>query len=324
LATVKDLFKSQKEFNNLFYDLAQLSDNEKEEITKSLSLALHSEISSLISAINFKDHKHSRREIDKCKILFESVDAFRYILSILNIWEISSDEFLEAFDDKDVFLNLRHKHGKKKWDGRPVVIVDMDDVITDFRNNFSSWVENRYSIAIDVESPEYYFITDLAKHGINPEGVFLDFVAEGGFRSLSPVPGAREFLKGLRDSGCWIQLLTARPSDNIRCFYDTYGWLSDHDIVFDKVEFSPEKFRWCVTSEYYDSGSILFAIDDAPKHAEDYSQHGIKCFVPMKSYNRKIWGKDNITTFSKFDEILKIVESRQYNNHVRRNLNATE
>ena len=55
MATVKDLFKSQKEFNNLFYDLAQLSDNEKEEITKSLSLALHSEISSLISAINFKE-----------------------------------------------------------------------------------------------------------------------------------------------------------------------------------------------------------------------------------------------------------------------------
>ena len=92
MTSVKDLFKSQKEFNDLFYDLSSLNDIDKEEITKSLSLALHSEVSSLISAINFKDHKHSRREIDKCKILFESVDVFRYILSILNIWEISSDE----------------------------------------------------------------------------------------------------------------------------------------------------------------------------------------------------------------------------------------
>lgn len=324
MISVKELFKSQKEFNDLFYDLESLSDDEKEEITKSLSLALHSEVSSLISAINFKDHKHNRREIDKCKILFESVDAFRYILSILNIWEISSDNFLKAFDDKDVFLNLRHSHGKKRWNKGPVVIVDIDDVIADFRNNFSSWVENRYNIDIDVESPEYYFITDLVKHGINPEGVFLDFVAEGGFRSLSPVEGAVEFLKGLRERGCWIQLLTARPADNIRCFYDTYGWLSDHDIVFDKIEFSTEKFRWCATSEYYDSGSILFAIDDSPKHAEDYSQHGIKCCVPMKSYNKQVWKNDNIITFSKFEEIFKIIENTQYNDQSRRKINAPE
>jgi len=68
LISVKELFKSQKEFNDLFYDLESLSDDEKEEITKSLSLALHSEVSSLISAINFKDHKHNRREIDKCDL----------------------------------------------------------------------------------------------------------------------------------------------------------------------------------------------------------------------------------------------------------------
>ena len=67
---LKRLFERQQDFNKIFYE-SDISIEEKEEITKSLSLALHSEISSLISAINFKDHKHNRREIDKCKILFE-------------------------------------------------------------------------------------------------------------------------------------------------------------------------------------------------------------------------------------------------------------
>jgi len=308
LTKIKDLFASQKKFNDLFYDLSCLDDIEKEEITKSLSLALHSEVSDLISAINFKDHRHNRKDIDKSKILFESVDSFRYILAILNIWNISSDEFLNAFEDKDVFLNLRHQHGKKKWNGQPVVIVDMDDVIADFRSNFSSWVERKYNIEIDVESPEYYFINDLTKHDINPEGVFLDFVEQEGFRNLTLVDGANEFLKELKNLGYWIHILTARPSDNIRCFYDTHRWLSDNDIVFDKLSFNSEKFRWCANSEYYDSNSIKFAIDDSPKHTTEYVKHGIKCYVPNKSYNKEVWESDGVVTYDSFDSLLKLIE----------------
>jgi len=305
LTKIEDLFSSQKKFNDLFYDLSNLDDLEKEEITKSLSLALHSEVSSLISAINFKDHRHNRKEIDKSKILFESVDSFRYLLAILNIWEISSNEFLQAFEDKDIFLNLRHEHGKKKWEGEPVVIVDLDDVIADFRSNFSSWAEKKHNIEIDVESPEYYFINDLTKHDINPEGVFLEFVSQGGFRDLTLVDGAKEFLSELKEKGYWIHLLTARPSDNIKCFYDTHGWLADHDIIFDKLSFSSEKFRWCANSEYYDSNSIQFAIDDSPKHTTEYVKHGIKCYVPVKSYNKEVWEKEGVVTYDSFDSFFK-------------------
>ena len=176
---ISDLFRSQKKFNDLFFDVSDLDDIQKEEITKSLALCLHSEVSSLISAINFKDHRKNRREIDKCKILFESVDAFRYLLAILNVWEIPSDKFLEAFNDKDEFLNLRHTINKTSWSGEPVVIVDMDDVMTDFRKDFAGWIEKTYNIKMDVDSPEYYFVEDLTKNNINPEEIFLDFVSIG-------------------------------------------------------------------------------------------------------------------------------------------------
>ena len=55
MVTIKDLFELQKRFNDIFYNMNDLKSGEREEITKSLTLALHTEVSSLISAINFKD-----------------------------------------------------------------------------------------------------------------------------------------------------------------------------------------------------------------------------------------------------------------------------
>ena len=118
--TLEDMFRCQSDFNKLFFDSGDLADLEKEEITKSLTLALHTEVSELISAINFKDHRQSRSQIDKEKILYESIDVFRYLLAILNLWDVRSEQFISAFDDKDLFLHTRHQMESVKWTGQPV------------------------------------------------------------------------------------------------------------------------------------------------------------------------------------------------------------
>ena len=109
----------------------------------------------------------------------------------------------------------------------------------------------------------------------------------------------------MREKGYWIHILTARPEDNLQCMYDTYEWLESNGVPFDNIDFSSEKFRWCANSEYYDSGLIKFAIDDSPKHAREYSSHGIKCLVPEKTYNQDVWNIENISTYKSFSEILK-------------------
>jgi hypothetical protein len=164
----------------------------------------------------------------------------------------------------------------------------MDDVIVDFRVGFANWLHRTYGLNVDVESEEYYFITALQKVDINPEEVFSRFVAESGFAKLEPNNDAIAFMKKLKDMGYWIQILTARPEEDLRCMYDTYQWLDKHDITYDDVGFSTEKFRWCAKSEYYDKKAIAFAIDDSPKHAEEYAKHGIRVKVPVKSYNKNI------------------------------------
>ena len=68
-------------------------------------------------------------------------------------------------------------------------------------------------------------------------------------------------LQDIRNRGYWIQLLTARPKENLKCLHDTYYWLDNNDIPYDAIDFSSEKFRWCAKSRYYDAGKIEFAIE---------------------------------------------------------------
>ena len=140
----------------------------------------------------------------------------------------------------------------------------------------------------------------------NPEDIFMEFLQQGGFKNLKDVKHSMKSIKTLRKKGYWIQLLTARPKENLKCLYDTYQWIGNWTDCFDAIDFSTEKFRWCAQSEFYDSGAIKFAIDDSPKHIEEYAKHGIKTLVPLKSYNDFV-SHENITFYSDPKEIINLV-----------------
>ena len=304
---MKNLFKLQKLYNDKIYKNSSLDLKELEVITQSLGLCAHAELSELISATRYKKHHADHDvEVDKTKILYESVDVIRYIMAILNLWEIDSDSFENAFMKKDTYLNERKRIDDNPWQGQPVAIVDMDDVLVEFRTGFAKWLNVRKNIFPDVESKEYYFIDALAKSGENPEGVFEEFIADHGFCDwLEPNPDAKNFLSELKEAGYWIHILTARPDDNLNCFYDTFDWLNRHNLYFDDISFSAEKFRWCAKSKYYDAGAIKFAIDDSPKHATEYATHGLLCYVPKKPYNEKQWNINGVVPYDTFSDLLK-------------------
>ena len=130
------------------------------------------------------------------------------------------------------------------------------------------------------------------------------FLDGEGFANLSVDNSNVALLHELKRQGYWVHLLTARPSEELQCLYDTYFWIVNQSIPCDAISFSPEKFRWCVKSKYYDKGAIKFAIDDAPKHAEDYAKHGLKCLVPLKSYNKGL-RHENIYHFSNTNQAIE-------------------
>jgi len=300
------MLKIQEEYNKKVLK-DPTCDQERELITQNLALCTHAELSSLVNALNYKHHHGDLGKIDRGSILYESVDVIRYMLAILNVWNLSEKDFESAFHKKNIYLHQRKRIDDNPWQGQPVAIVDIDDVLAEFRTCFAGWLSKNKNIHPDIESNEYYFIDALRDSGENPEQIFEDFMKDDGFLNLDEVKNAGNFLESLRKKGYWIHLLTARPEDNLNCFYETYQWLACWLIQYDDLSFSSEKFRWCAQSKYYDSGAIKFAIDDSPKHAMEYARHGIKCFVPEKSYNQHIEHK-NIEFYSSFSEIINKVQ----------------
>jgi len=294
--------KKQEEYNRKIVGRSdQLSQELKEKITQENVLCAHAELSALVNATHYKNHHaHSDPVANRSTVLYETVDVIRYMIATLNTWGITSTEFEKAFDKKDIYLNKHHELQHKKWDGdQPVVIVDIDDVLANFRKGFSDWLKKEYGVDADVNSKEYYFITALSKIHMNSETVFKRYLDSGGFANLTIDTDNLELLHQLKHQGYWIHLLTARPEEELQCLYDTYYWIWKQSIPCDAISFSPEKFRWCAKSKYYDAGKIMFAIDDAPKHAEDYAKHGIKCLVPTKSYNDHL-NHENIHQFNSY------------------------
>ena len=282
---LKDYLQLQEKFSNLFYDKNNMSSKQKEEMLKTLSLSLHSEITQIVSSTNYKFYDKDEFTVDKGKVLYKSVDAFRYLLAILNLYDINEDTFLKAFQHKDNYL---HKDVSYRTTNKPVVVVDIDDVLVSFRSTFNQWIRDTYSIEIDDNSNQYYSSIAVKDIGLSPESVFEEFMEEDGLLTIPAFQNASLMTEALQKSGYEIQLLTSRPEGNLKCKYQTLQSLLDNNIVFDKLNFSSEKYIWLAKQDFYLDGRFKFAIDDSPKHVSEYANHNVPVVMPIYEYNKSI------------------------------------
>lgn len=288
-----EALQRQSEFSSLFFDAKTMTSEEKEERLKTLALALHSEVSGICDAVNYKDHRSQKHPVDTQKILYKSTDAYRYVLAMINLWGISAQDFASALSQKDDFLHYRHALSQKKWEGQPVVLFDLDDVLAEFRKSFCEYVTADSGVFIDPQSSEYYNVATFKENGLSNEHYFRTFVEKHGFLHLEANDKYMQLLFDLKKAGCWIQIITARPEKSDTAFYDTYSWLRKNDVPADGVGFSPEKLVWLADQEFYGKAKVV-AIDDSAKHASEYAKHGVKTFVPKKPYNSEVDGRDRI------------------------------
>jgi len=296
----------QEKFSRLFFDAASLDDPAKQELLKTFVLALHSDATGIVEAVNYKDHRRETHPVDRQTILYKSVDVYRYVLAILNLWGFGAAQFAAALQQKDDYLHYRHELSTKVWNGEPVVLFDMDDVLAEFRLAFCTYVTRDSGIYMDPESPEYYNTSTLKEHGLSGETYFKSFIERHGFLDLPRCEPYVLLLKRLKDLGYWVQIVTARPDKNPTAFYDTYSWLRRNEIPADGVAFTTEKFNWLSQQSFYNA-TKHFAVDDSAKHAAEYAKHGVSVLVPEKSYNREIQGVNRIFYVPKSDDPLKHV-----------------
>lgn len=286
--------QAQRAFSDKFFDPATLTLEQKQEVLKTFVLSLHSEATGIAEGINYKDHR-TGHPVDIQKILYESVDAYRYVLAICNLWGIDADTFSAALSQKDDFLHFRNMlEGRRMTPGQSVVLFDMDDVLAQFRVAFCSYATQLTGHFIDPECPEYYNLNTFRRHGIDNEEVFRSFIDSHGFLSLQPDDKYMGFLRRLKAAGHWIQIVTARPAEDLTIYYDTYSWLARNGVDVDGVTFTPEKFRWLAEQKFYGKHPV-FAVDDSAKHAAEYAKHGVAVVVPEKAYNREVAGLPRIS-----------------------------
>ena len=297
----------QKRFSDLFFDPENMTSEQKQEMMKTFVLSLHGEISDMASSINYKYHRLKDKPVNHEAILFKTVDAYRYLLAILNLWEISGEEFAKALTQKDEFLHYRHSLANKEWSGQPVVLFDMDDVLAGFRESFCEFATIHTGIDIDPNTSEYYNTTVFRENNIDSEEVFREFIRSRLFASLKPINDFVEVFNDLKSKGFWMQILTARPADSLFCYYDTFEWLTRHGLEADAVAFSAEKFRWLSDQEFYGKTKV-FAIDDSAKHASEYAKHGVEVLVPCTTYNQEVRGRENVLYIEKDQDIVATVK----------------
>jgi hypothetical protein len=302
ISDIKNLLEKQDSFSETFYSKESMSPKQKEEMLKTLTLAMHHEVSALISSTNFKVFDKSDYTVDKDKIVYNSIDVFRYLLAIMNLYNINANEFLSSFEERDIHLKLDNNVILPKKDQK-VVVVDIDDVICDFRSYFNDWLLAEYDVKIDKDSTSYYSSKEVKDHGYSPETVFEKFIMNNELLNIPVINPMIEFLKLVSKEGIYIQLLTSRPEHNLKCKYQTYTWLHNNNIPFDNIGFAAEKYIWISKKDFYLNGNLIAAIDDSPKHAMEYATHDIKVLVPKTSYNKDI-KHENMSHFL-FKEINK-------------------
>lgn len=284
----------QKDFSNIFFDSDTLTDQQRQEILKTFVLSLHAEATGIVDAVNYKDHRGSQNPVDTQKILYKSVDAYRYILAILNLWGIDASSFTSALSQKDDYLHFRHRLSLKKIKPKQrIVLFDLDDVVAEFRNSFCEFATLQIGAFVDPKSDEYYNLRTFNKHGADADAIFKQFIDSHGFLALSANSTYSQLLKKLKEEDRWIQIVTARPAENLTVFYDTYSWLSRMGFDVDGVTFTPEKFRWLSEQKFFGHHEVI-AVDDSGKHAAEYAKHGVKVVVPQKTYNSEVEHLNNV------------------------------
>lgn len=81
---------------------------EQHDVTKHFLLQLHSEVSEALDEIDWKPHTNFNGDVNRDDLVEELVDIQKFLLCILQVWDITPKEFVKTFFDKTEKVRKRH------------------------------------------------------------------------------------------------------------------------------------------------------------------------------------------------------------------------
>ena len=122
---LKDVWKEQKDFNNLFRHLPE-GFEEQSDLTQHMVLCIMSELNEILNTVHWKHHRNIPIKPNPQQTLSECIDVFKYLITIVQAWGFSEDDFMKAFWKKSMAVRQRHSEEfVKNIQGRTAVI-DID------------------------------------------------------------------------------------------------------------------------------------------------------------------------------------------------------
>lgn len=282
----------QKRFSKNFFDTTRMSQKEREFFLKDLILHLQSETVELLDTVKWKSHRNETKNFDRRKLVEELVDVFKYWLDIAVLYDVSPEEFLNAFDSKSSVVEQRYKQEFENSSIKcaDVAVIDLDGVIADYPRFFYEFVEGETKKKFtDEEKESINTINICMQHGLNPKQVveLKRKYRTCGVKAKIPMLDltTNEALTRLKSHGWHIVILSSRPNDKYPEIYsDTLKFLNAHHIAFDTLLFDSDKSTKIVT----DIPNVKLVVDDSPTYVKALKQvlPDAKVFLYRRTHNK--------------------------------------
>lgn len=285
------LMKLQKQYNKRLRGPSPI----KEVWTAQYLLGITSEIDECLDAIQWKRHrKQTGRPPDLFNLTHELGDILKYILSICEIFDITTEDLVLAAIRKSEFLEQQWKQEFEEIPSdRPILITDIDGTLGDWRAAFILWCKDQGKLA-EIEDPTTSLLidTDLAIKYPNYAQLKEDFERGGGYRHIIPYPDAVAALAELQSSANpFVIAVTARPVGQYsRIWYDSWFWLMDHGFQVDQLRMVAES-RILLADQLNKSREVILWEDD-PGLICRAATSGFRVFGRRHKYNEHISRKN--------------------------------
>jgi len=299
MGDLKKLFEDQQLFNQLIWDKKTLGEDEHAvvERLRHLTLGIVEESMEFIRTFEFKVHRRRTKDRYIQNIAHsheELIDMFKYWLSLADAAEFPIERLEELYFAKSRVVQYRYQEEWQKQVDRPVVLVDIDNVLADYITGICQWARSHADI-MDLPLAELDRVVErlkvlqASKTWVTASSVDVPykqwqrvkhhFRVNGGKRDLPVFNDARPFLDWCRRNKWLIVLITSRPIvDYPNLFSDTLTWLTNNNLPFDYVWWAMEKGDRLEEAHVAFRSRVLFAVDDDERYVYQYRFKGIKAY----------------------------------------------
>jgi uncharacterized HAD superfamily protein len=300
MVDLKQIWHDQKLFNKNFVKYDEVTDEERQKITKEYCLQLQGEIHELLREINFKTHRGNRKVIYS-NLKEEWIDIFKYWLSIGILWDWEPEHFNSEYFRKSAVCEQRYKQELELnlLEDINCIAVDIDGVLGDYPIAFQNFIKEQTGVWIDITTYDLY--EEYAKVLSWDKMIALkhEYRDTGQKRYIPICDGAKDFLDRQKQAGKTIILLTSRPYKQYsRIFADTMEWLKDGELQYDAIIWDEDK-NYSVIKDF---PNIDYMVEDNPKFAINIANLGYKVYLVDKIYNQNCQ-HENITRIKSLKEI---------------------